>query len=160
MGGNISQSSWDEDVSGVLIPGILIIRLGVLYLLSGDPVQIDLSLSEANLIPDMSNISSIVSLAGFIFVFAGIEVSAAHANEVKNPQRNYPIAIFIAGLILFIINVFGAMAVAIVVPQKQISLIAGWFYRGMVREQQLFPLCRQDIRHPCNHDPQRVLCSI
>jgi len=114
-------------ISGVLIPGILIISLGVLYLLSGAPVQIDFSLSEANLIPDMSNISSIVLLAGFVFVFTGIEVSAGHANEVENPQRNYPIAIFITGLILLIIYILGVMAIAIAVPQKQISLTAGIF---------------------------------
>ena len=112
-------------ISGVLIPGILIIGFGVLYLLSGDPVQIDLSLSAASLIPDISSISSIVLLAGFIFVFMGIEVSAGHANEVENPQRNYPIAIFMAVFILLIITLFGAIAVAIAVPQKHISLIAG-----------------------------------
>lgn len=112
-------------ISGVLIPGILIIGFGVLYLLSGDPVQIDLSLSAASLIPDISSISSIVLLAGFIFVFMGIEVSAGHANEVENPQRNYPIAIFMAVIILLIITLFGAIAVAIAVPQKHISLIAG-----------------------------------
>ena len=110
---------------GVLVPGLLIIILGIVYLLSGNPVQLDLSLNEANLIPDFSSISNIVLLAGFIFIFAGIEVSAGHANEVKNPQRNYPAAIFIAGLVLFLINVMGGMAVAIVVPQQNISLDAG-----------------------------------
>jgi len=110
---------------GVLLPGLLIIILGIVYLLSGDPVQLDLSLSEANLVPDFTSISNIVLLAGFIFVFMGIEVSAGHANEVKNPQRDYPIAIFVAGLLLFFINVIGAMAVAIVVPQSKISLNAG-----------------------------------
>ena len=122
MSGRISTVCF---LCGVLIPGLLIIALGIVYLLSGNPVQLDLSLTAANLIPDFTNISNIVLLAGFIFVFMGIEVSAGHANEVKDPQHNYPVAILLAGLMLFFINVVGALAVAIVVPQSKISLDAG-----------------------------------
>ena len=122
MSGRISTVCF---LCGVLIPAIVIIALGISYLLSGNPVQLDLSFTGSNLIPDFSNISNIVLLAGFIFVFMGIEVSAGHANEVKNPQRNYPVAILISGIMLFVINVVGALAVAIVVPQSKISLNAG-----------------------------------
>jgi amino acid transporter len=55
----------------------------------------------------------------------GIEVSAVHVNKVKNPQRNYPIAIFIVGLMMFLINVLCAMAVAIVVPERKIHMNLG-----------------------------------
>ena len=122
MSGRISTVCF---LCGVLIPAIVIISLGIAYLLSGNPVQLDLSLTAANLIPDFTNISNIVLLAGFIFVFMGIEVSAGHANEVKDPQHNYPVAILLAGIMLFVINVVGALAVAIVVPQSKISLNAG-----------------------------------
>ncbi|MBW2986127.1 APC family permease [Candidatus Woesearchaeota archaeon] len=110
---------------GVLIPGAVIIVFGIIYWLTGHPIQMDLSLTTKNLIPDLSKLTTLVLLVGFMRTFTGIEVSAGHANEVKNPKRNYPLAILfvvIAGLAL---NILGSLAVAIVVPQQQISLASG-----------------------------------
>lgn len=112
-------------ISGVFIPGVLIICLGVIYLLQGNPIQINMALNAKNLIPDMSNIHNLVLLFGFIFVFSGMEISAVHAGEVKDPQRNYPLAILLAAILLVGINVIGAMSVAVIVPQSKISLVAG-----------------------------------
>lgn len=112
-------------IFGVFVPGILIIALGVIYLFQGNPIQIDLALTAKNLIPDMGNIHTLVLLFGFIFVFSGMETSAVHASEVENPQKNYPFAILLAALLLVGINVIGAMSVAVVIPQKDISLVSG-----------------------------------
>ena len=109
-------------LSGVLIPGALIIILGIVYLFMGKPVQLDWSQS---IIPEMGNIRNLVMLTMFIFMFSGIELSAAHANDVDNPKRNYPIVILIAALLVFVVNVVGAFSVAMVVPTKQLSLVAG-----------------------------------
>jgi len=112
-------------IGGVFVPGVLIIILGIIYLLQGNPIQVNLALTAKNLIPDMSNINSLVLLFGFIFVFSGMEISAVHAGEVDNPQRNYPLAILLAAVLLVVINVIGAMSVAVVIPQKEISLVSG-----------------------------------
>ena len=109
-------------LSGVLIPGGLIIILGAVYLLLGKPIQLDLSQS---IIPEMGDIHNLVMLTMFIFIFAGIELSAAHANDVENPKRNYPIAILITALLVLGINVIGAMSVSLVVPVKELSLVSG-----------------------------------
>ncbi|MCD4784795.1 MAG: APC family permease [Candidatus Eremiobacteraeota bacterium] len=111
--------------AGVFIPGALIIILGIVYLLKGSPVQFDMSLTLNNLVPKFKDINSIALMTGIVFIFSGIEASSAHANEVENPQRNFPKAILLTGLILVGINVIGAMSVAIVVPQNQISLASG-----------------------------------
>jgi len=112
-------------LGGVLIPGILIISLGLTYVLKGNPIQISMSLDKISLIPDMSRITSLVILVGFIRAFTGIEVSSSHANEVTNPTRNYPIAIFVVVILGFLLNILGSFSVAAVVPQKHISLLAG-----------------------------------
>jgi amino acid transporter len=52
-------------------------------------------------------------------------VSAAHANEVRNPQRNYPIAILCAAVLMVFLNIVGAMSVGVVVPHDEINLAAG-----------------------------------
>lgn len=109
-------------ITGVLIPGALIIALGAVYLAMGKPVQVDWSQS---IIPELGDIRNLVMLTMFIFIFSGIELSAAHANDVINPKRNYPIAILLAAVLVFGINVVGALSVACVVPVKELSLVAG-----------------------------------
>ncbi len=112
-------------IAGVLIPGALIITLGIIYVLQGNPSQISFAFTTANLIPKLSDINNFTLLAAVIFIFSGMEVSATHAKEVKDPQRNYPIAIMTAGILLIIINVLGGLAVAMVVPHGDINLAAG-----------------------------------
>lgn len=112
-------------LSGVLVPALLIIVLGAIYLIKGNPSSISLSLAEPNIIPNFGELTSLVLLLGFMRTFIGIEASASHANEVNKPQVNYPIAIFIVLLLGFSLNVLGSLSVAIVVPHREISLVSG-----------------------------------
>ncbi|NGX63765.1 MAG: Glutamate/gamma-aminobutyrate antiporter [Candidatus Anoxychlamydiales bacterium] len=111
-------------IAGILIPAIFIIILGLIYLFQHKPIQIDTTFSPKNYLPDF-HFASFVILIGFMRAFGGIEGSAVHANSVDNPKKNYPIAIFFAVSLGFLINVLGSMALAFVIPQKDISLIGG-----------------------------------
>jgi len=108
---------------GTLIPGAFLILLGLLWVISGHPLEIPFS-KEA-LIPDMSSVQNVVFLVGVMLGFAGMEMSAVHAREVENPQRDYPRAIFFATIIILVLSVLGSLAIAFVVPQSEISLVAG-----------------------------------
>ena len=108
---------------GTLVPGAAIITLGLMWFFSGNVPQI--SMTAKDLFPDMTSIRNIVLLAGVLLTYAGMEVSAVHAQEVKNPQKNYPRAIFLAVLIILVVVILGALSIAVVVPQPKISLVAG-----------------------------------
>jgi len=110
-------------LAGTLLPGILLIILAAAWLGMGKPSQIDLSLGSV--VPDLSNFANIVLAAGVLLAFAGIEMSAVHAQEVKNPKKDYPRAIFTSVAIILGVFVLGTLAIAIVVPNAQISLVAG-----------------------------------
>jgi glutamate:GABA antiporter len=112
-------------LGGVLFPGLLIIILGIIYFSGGNPSNIDLTFSAKNIFPSFKSVSTIVLLVGFMRTFSGIEASSSHANEVEKPKRNYPIAILIVVLLGLLLNIFGSISVAIVVPQKEISLLSG-----------------------------------
>ncbi len=112
-------------LGGVLLPGVTIIVLGFIYLLGGNPPQINMSMTPTNLFPSLRNITTLVLLVGFMGTFSGIEASASHAGEVENPKRNYPLAILFVVLLAMAINILGSLSVAIVVPQKSISLLSG-----------------------------------
>ena len=110
-------------MAGTIIPGAIIIILGILWMLGGGTTEIEFT--WGNLIPDMSSLSNIVLVAGMLLAVAGMEMSAVHAQEVKDPQKDYPKAILLSTVIILGIFILGALAIAIVVPSSDISLVAG-----------------------------------
>jgi len=108
---------------GSFIPGIFIIGLGLFWFSQGNPLEIVLDLQH--LIPNLTSVDSMVFFTGVILSFCGMEMSAAHARDVKNPQRNYPRAILLSVVIILSMSVLGVLSIASVVPQKEISLVAG-----------------------------------
>lgn len=122
----IETSSWFSAIGvilGTILPGILIISLGIFWIAKGNPI--DTPLGAAALFPDFSHIGDFVFLAGLFLAFAGLEVSAAHAREVENPQKNYPRAIILAAVIAFTVFMLGSLAIAFVIPRESISLAGG-----------------------------------
>ena len=111
-------------ILGVLIPGLIIITMGIVYLLKGRPLQISEFTSVKSFFPDL-HFTSLVILIGFMRTFGGIEGSAVHANNVDNPKRNYPIAIAFTVLTAVTINILGALGLSFVIPLKDINLIGG-----------------------------------
>jgi putative glutamate/gamma-aminobutyrate antiporter len=110
-------------IIGVFIPAALIIILGVSWIFLGHTSQISYSFS--NLIPKMTSIHDFSLLATILLFFAGIEMSAVHAKEVQNPQKNYPKAILLSSTLIVFILSFGALAIATVVPESKIELASG-----------------------------------
>jgi diguanylate cyclase (GGDEF)-like protein len=84
-------------ISGTIIPGILIIALGMMWLAAGSDIAI--TLSFAKLVPDLSNIHNVVFLAGAVLMFAGMEVSAAYSHDVRDARRTYPRAILLSAVV-------------------------------------------------------------
>ena len=112
-------------ILGAFIPMVTLIVGGALYLTSGHPSLIPLIPTVHDLVPHFASVNDLSLLITFVFFFIGIEVSAAHANDMKNPNRDYPIAILIVGVIMAVTSIVGGLIVAFIVPVKQLSLIAG-----------------------------------
>lgn len=110
-------------VVGTLLPGLLIIALGFVWLAAGKDIAISMTLHD--LIPDMSNMRNVVFLAGAVLIFSGMEVSASHSQDVVEPRRTYPKAIFVSAAVSVTLLMLGSLSIAVVVPQKDLSLVAG-----------------------------------
>ena len=110
-------------ILGTLIPGVFIILLGAGWLASGQQSQIQFSWN--GLLPDMNDLHNIVLLIAVLLGLSGMEMSAVHASEVKNPQRDYPRAIFLSCFLILAIYLMGSLAIAFVIPKGKISLVAG-----------------------------------
>lgn len=110
---------------GVLLPTLVLIALGALYVGAGNVVMFNTELTTDNLIPSIGQSGNLVFLLSFVFGFVGIEVSASHAREVKNVHRNYPIAVFSAATVGFVLTLLGGLSVAAILPANSIDQING-----------------------------------
>ncbi|MBU0670528.1 APC family permease [Patescibacteria group bacterium] len=114
-------------IVGTLLPGIFIIILGTIWALSGH----DLGFmhapggGRAHLLPDFTNFASLAFLAGIVLLYAGMEVGAVHVKDLKNPQKQFPKAIFISMAIIIVIFSLGSLAVASVLSPDEIDLNSG-----------------------------------
>ncbi|MDR1012506.1 MAG: amino acid permease [Coxiellaceae bacterium] len=109
-------------VIGTLIPMGLIAILGIIWLLQGRQVSMNISLSA--LIPDI-RFDNLALLTGVVYGLLGMEMSAVHVQDVKNPSRDYPRALYYSTIIILLAIIPASLAVAVVVPKEQLNLITG-----------------------------------
>jgi len=122
----MKMSGWISTLGvilGTIIPGVVIIGLGIAWVGSGKPSHI--AFNWDTFFPDLSSPQQLALLAGVLLGFAGMEMSAVHAKDVKNPQKNFPRAILLSASIIIILSILGTLAIAIVIPEKKISLVSG-----------------------------------
>ncbi|MBS0620855.1 MAG: amino acid permease [Verrucomicrobia bacterium] len=122
----IHVSAWVNNVCGTMgtiFPLLFLILLGGIWYFSGRPLQI--AIRPDTLLPPLSSATSWVSLIAIMASFLGMELSGVHVNDIRNPQRNFPRAVFLATLFIFLSMVLGSLAIAFVLPEQEINLIAG-----------------------------------
>ena len=122
----MKTSGWISSLGvilGTIIPGVIIIALGILWMAEGKPSHVTFSMES--FFPDLSSPKQLALIAGVLLGFAGMEMSAVHARDVKNPQKNYPRAILLSAIIIIALSILGTLAIAIVIPQKEINLVSG-----------------------------------
>jgi len=107
---------------GTLLPMIGITMLGFLWLFQGRPIEIS---PLASYWPDFSQLGNLSLFSAVLFGLLGMEMSAVHAEEVKNPQRDYPRALLLSTIIIFSTLVLGSLAIIIVVPDSKLSVVSG-----------------------------------
>ena len=123
-------------ILGTIIPGAFIILLGLIWFFKGMPLaflQPETVTTAAGTVthahpaffPHITGLGSVAFLAGIILLFAGVEVQAVHVTEMEQPERQFPKAMLMASLIIILLFLLGSLAVAAVIPAKEISLTAG-----------------------------------
>lgn len=130
-------TSWGFIV-GTVLPGLVVIILGIVWVVMKKPLGFEhLTSAETTVatvvngqvmprwIPDLSKLSNLSFLSGIILLFAGVEVQAVHAAEMQNPKKQYPVAIFISAIIVFVLFTFGSLAIAAVVPNSKLQIESG-----------------------------------
>jgi amino acid transporter len=112
-------------ILGVFLPMATLIVGGVTYIASGAPINLTVHPTWNDLIPNLTNFRSLVLLVTFTFTYTGIEVTSAHAEDMKNVHRDYPLGVFIIGAIAAVSSIIGSLIVGLVLPVENLVLTAG-----------------------------------
>ncbi len=110
-------------VIGMIIPMALIIILALVWISSGRPLYVSMSLHSV--LPNFKDSQSWISLTAIITSFLGLELATVHIRTVKNAKRTFPQALLISTIIILATMILGALAIAFVIPEKQINLVDG-----------------------------------
>ncbi|OGT22939.1 MAG: hypothetical protein A3C55_05860 [Gammaproteobacteria bacterium RIFCSPHIGHO2_02_FULL_42_13] len=121
LGFNISgRMSVIGFILGSLLPILLLIALSIVWLGLKHPSHIHVDWHLPTFNPKHS-----AFLVGLLLGYAGIQITAYHAQEIPNAQKNFPRAILIVVILMLFISIGGSLAIAIVVPSQQLNIISG-----------------------------------
>lgn len=119
-------SNWLSSVGallGTLIPMLFMIVLAILWIKNSRPLAIHFS--PRVFLPNLTNLNNLAFLTTIIFGLMGLEMSAVHAGDVRNPQKDYPRALFWSASLILITLILGSLAISFIVPAQQLSILSG-----------------------------------
>jgi glutamate:GABA antiporter len=119
----VAELSSSGTLIGTLIPGAILVGLGVAYLLQGNHPAAPMT--AGHLLPAWTGVASIVLIVNSFFTYAGVEVNAVHVDELRNPGRDFPKSIFLAMVLVLAVFIFPTLAISWVIPSHRISFTAG-----------------------------------
>lgn len=108
---------------GTLIPGAVLVILGITYLLQGNTSVAPMD--AAHILPPWAGIASLVLIVNNFLSYAGMEMNAVHVSELRKPGTEFPRAMFLAMALVLVIFILPALAISWVVPAQSLSLTAG-----------------------------------
>ncbi|AHH15399.1 amino acid permease family protein [Nocardia nova SH22a] len=110
-------------VIGTLIPGALLVVLGIVFLAQGNSSAAPMD--AGHLLPQWTGLASLVLIVNNFLSYAGMEMNAVHVSSLRNPAREYPRAMALAVGLVLAIFIVPAVVISWVVPSQSLSLTAG-----------------------------------
>ncbi|MFI8105282.1 APC family permease [Streptomyces sp. NPDC086023] len=115
-------SSWGL-IIGTLIPGTILVVLGMVFLGQGNPSAAPMT--SSHLLPQWTGLASLVLIVNNFLSYSGMEMNAVHVSSLKDPAKEYPKSMFLAMGLVLLIFILPALAISWVVPADRLSLTAG-----------------------------------
>jgi amino acid transporter len=108
---------------GTLIPGALLVLLGIIYLAQGNPSAAPMDASH--LFPEWTGLASIVLIVSNFGAYSGMEMNAVHVGRLRDPKSQFPRVMLVATILVLLILILPPLAISWVVPAQDVSLTAG-----------------------------------
>lgn len=111
-------------IVGTIFPMLLIAFLGFLWLYHDKATHVNFTLRD--FFPNLNSYRDLAFFTNILFGLMGIEMSAVHAGDVHNPERNYPLALMCSAAIILVTLVSACLAITIVIPIEKLNLVSGF----------------------------------
>lgn len=121
----LNVGKWLQNAGGVAtyVPLLILTALGfTLWHKQGSVAHF----TWANTLPHW-NWSTVNFWSQIAFAFTGLELASAMSEEIKDPRRTLPRAIFASGALIAIIYIAGTVAVLVLIPDVQVNPESGVF---------------------------------
>jgi amino acid transporter len=120
---------WINNVGGISswISGTVLIAFGVVATVKygiANPMPVD------SFFGDIFTFDKLSFWASMCFGFAGLELAAVLAGEIKNPQKAIPKATIYSGIIITLVYLLGTFSLLVAIPTSDINIISG-FLQGI-----------------------------
>ena len=119
----IAKLASSGTVIGTLIPGAILVIMGIVYLAQGNHSAAPMT--PQHLLPAFSGLAGLVLVVNNFLSYSGMEMNAVHVDDMEKPARDFPKSIFLAMILVLAIFILPALVISWVVPASQISLTAG-----------------------------------
>lgn len=119
----LKTGKWLQNLGGLgtWIPAmLLVIGAGAAYYKFGSANQF-----AGVMMPNFTSLGTLSVFANLCFGFAGLELQATMGEEIENPRRNIPRAIFLSGIIIAGIYILATTSLLIILPFKDVNIISG-----------------------------------
>jgi|GEM_PF-52320 len=125
----MGTGKWLQNLGGIgtYVPGIILIVAGAAYLISHPSAT---QITRENIKPNFRDFDSLNLWATIAFALAGLELSATMGDEVKDPRRTLPRAIYIAAPLIALAYILGTASMMWLVPTEKINIVSG-FLQGI-----------------------------
>lgn len=108
---------------GMILPMAVLIGLGAFWMLKGKALEV--SFTWETMLPHFDQTNSWISLTAIMTSFLGMELATVHVRNVINAQKIFPRALIISVVLILLTMIFGSLAIAVVLPHEEISLVDG-----------------------------------
>ncbi|MER7174957.1 APC family permease [Streptomyces mesophilus] len=110
-------------IIGTLIPGVVLVVLGIVFLAQGNPSEAPMD--SGHWLPPWTGLASLVLIVNNFLSYAGMEMNGVHVSSLREPRSEYPRSIFMATGLVLLIFILPALAISWVLPAENTSLTAG-----------------------------------
>ncbi|GAA1974300.1 APC family permease [Nocardioides panacihumi] len=110
-------------IIGTLIPGAILVTLGIVFLGQGHPSAAPMT--SSHLLPAWAGLSSLVLIVNNFLSYSGMEMNAVHVSSLRKPGKEFPRAMWLAMGLVLAIFILPALAISWIVPAEELSLTAG-----------------------------------
>ena len=108
---------------GTILPGLFMIILGLYWWVTHHPIAFNAPTAPQGW-PHFDFTSLALGVA-VLSAYSGMQVTAFHANNVKNPKQSFPKAIALAFVLIVCLSIGASLSMSAIVPPTEINLING-----------------------------------